>query len=254
MPIWRVLIILYRVFYQNSPSQFLRVVFQVSPQFFSWATRFSRNCGFHGTALSCTGSFCIVVLRHFRVVHICSVPLVPEWYHLLIQLSVSGRLCWMRIVLFWRTLIGKCLFNLCVWYVNMCVHVCIYVWAVGHGVSCRVCAHLYMCVCRGISCYVWRINSSGIAPHFSLCGDGILLLTAARARLGSGLLGILLSPLLVPPDPHFTIGALGYTVSVVGLFSDVSLGVEILTLACMTSAFPDEQSPQLSSETCKFVF
>lgn len=85
-------------------------------------------------------------------------------------------------------------------------------------------------------------------------GDGILLLTAARARLGSGLLGILLSPLLVPPDPRFAIRALGYTVSVVGLFSDVSLGVEILILACVTSAFPAERSPQLSSETCKFVF
>lgn len=156
MPIWRVLIILYpRVFYQNSPSKFLRVVFQVSPQFFSWATRFSRNCrGFHGTAFSCTVSFYIMVLRHFCVVHVCSVPLVPQWHHLPIQLSVSGRLCWMHVVLIWRTLIRKCLFSLCVWYVNMCVHVGIYVWVVGCGVSCRV----------------WRINSSGIAPRFSLCG------------------------------------------------------------------------------------
>lgn len=89
---------------------------------------------------------------------------------------------------------------------------------------------------------------------FLFVWDSILWLTAARARLGSGLLEILLSPLLVPPDPCFAIRALGYTVSVVDLFSDVSLGVEILTLACVTSALPAERSPQLSLETCKFVF
>lgn len=53
---------------------------------------------------------------------------------------------------------------------------------------------------------------------FLFVWDSILLFTAAHARLGSGLLGILLSPLLVPPDPRFTIGALGHTVSVVDLF------------------------------------